>query len=273
MKNPPPVRKNYGAPPDGDVQLVKDYNMLFDVIAADTPELLEECFRLRYQVYCLETGFEDKSQFADQMEKDIYDDRSVSSLLIHRKTGMVAGTVRLILPPNEMLDDPLPAFQVSRALSGLSEQILPRSRTAEISRFSISKQFRKRHYDSHIPGIEKNFDIVNNHQRVIPHITLGLIKAILRMSVEHKISHLSVVIEPALQRLLRKLGMYFTSVGGTVEYHGRRRALYTEIATLFDKAYETHPEIWAVVTDHGRLQPYRGKIFHPPPKKDHYINL
>ncbi len=257
MKNQLSNQKNYDKPPNGDIQLVKDYNMLFDVIAADTPTLLEECFKLRYQVYCLETGFEDKSQFADHLERDVYDDRSISSLLVHKKTGIMAGTVRLILPPNKILTDPLPAFNVSNNLSGLSEQILPRGKTAEISRFSISKQFRKRIYDTHIPGIEESLASINNHQRVIPHITLGLMKAILRMSVEHKVSHWSVVIEPTLQRLLRKLGIYFIPVGGLVEYHGKRRTLYNEIGVVLDKIHETHQDIWAVITEYGQLWPYQ----------------
>lgn len=258
MKNQLSKQKNCDTQPGGDVQLVTDYNMLFNVIAADTPALLEECFKLRYQVYCLETEFEDKTQFANCLEKDVYDDRSVSSLLIHKRTGMVAGTVRLILPPSEALPDPLPVFNISSDLAGLSEQVIPRRTTAEISRFSISKKFRQRHYDTHIPGLEENIGGVNNANRVIPHITLGLMKAIVRMSVENNISHWSVVIEPTLQRLLRKLGIYFIPVGKMVEYHGRRKTLYNEISVLLDRMYETHYEIWSVVTDYGQLWPYHG---------------
>ena len=258
MKNNLLKQKNYDTPSDRDVKLVTVYNMLFDVISADTPELLEECFKLRYQVYCLETGFEDKKQFSDQLESDIYDDRSVSSLLIHKKTGIIAGTVRLILPSEELSSDPLPAFNISPELSALSEQHLPRKRTAEISRFSISKKFRQRHYDTHIPGIEENLDNADNVHRVIPHITLGLMKAILKMSIDNDISHWSVVIEPTLERLLRKLGIYFVSVGGIVEYHGRRKTLYNEIGTVLDKIHDTHREIWSVITDYGQIRPYGG---------------
>ncbi|MBL4801033.1 MAG: PEP-CTERM/exosortase system-associated acyltransferase [Emcibacter sp.] len=168
----------------------------------------------------------------------------------------MAGTVRLILPPNDAIPELFPAFKISNELSGLSDKVLPRASTAEISRFSISKKFRQRHYDTHIPGVEENIADVNNSQRVIPHITLGLMKAILRMSVENDITHWSVVIEPTLQRLLRKLGIYFIPIGGMVEYHGRRRTLYSEIGILLDKIYETHHEIWAVITDYGQLWPY-----------------
>ena len=65
-------------------KLVEYYNKLFQILPADTPQRLEECFRLRYQVYCLETGFEDKDAFPDGMERDHFDTHSVSSLLIHK---------------------------------------------------------------------------------------------------------------------------------------------------------------------------------------------
>ncbi len=93
-------------------RLVDRYRQWFDVVPARTPELVRESHRLRYQVYCLETGFENKNEFPEEYEHDQYDERSVCSLLIHKPTDMVAGTVRLILP-NETDEMDLPAFQVS----------------------------------------------------------------------------------------------------------------------------------------------------------------
>lgn len=41
------------------------YNKYFKVIRADSPELLDEVFRLRYQVYCIEHKFENQHDFPD----------------------------------------------------------------------------------------------------------------------------------------------------------------------------------------------------------------
>lgn len=241
---------------DEDTKLVEDYNRLFKVVFADTPALKEETYKLRYQVYCQETAFENKDDFEDGLEKDIYDDQSLSSLLVHRESGKVAGTVRLILPDADK--EILPAFQLSEDLNSLSDDFLPRATTAEISRFAISKDFRRRAYDTHMAGLEANDGGPGmSAHRIIPHITLGLMTAIVRMSLMQKLTHMTVVIEPTLQRLIKKLGMEFIPVGKSIEYHGRRRTLYNEIGVFLDRIYEERPELWAVITDCGQLWTYK----------------
>jgi len=240
---------------DSGEKLVELYKRWFDIIPADTPERLEQSYRLRYQVYCVETGFEDKAAFPDGLERDGYDERSVSSLLVHRPSGSVAGTVRLILPDPSAGDAPgLPATRVSADLRALVPNELPPTSTAEISRFSISKQFRKRREDGLLPAIYENSGQPGD-QRVIPHITLGLMQAILRMSIENDITHLCIMVEPALDRLIRRLGIHFTPIGDLVDYHGRRRAHYCENVSLAADIYRRRPEIWDVLTDGGALWP------------------
>lgn len=235
---------------DETLRLVDLYQKWFAVVPADTPELVRESQRLRYQVYCVETGFENAEEFPDRLERDSYDDHSVCSLLIHRPSGMVAGTVRLILPGGGTTD--LPALEVSPDLRDLGQDRLPRECTAEISRFAISKEFRKRREDTLIPALYENPSAAGD-QRVIPHITLGLMQAILRMSIENGMRHLAIVVEPALDRLIRKLGIYFTPIGPLIDFHGRRRAHHRDIAGLLDEVYDRKPEIWEVLTDGGRL--------------------
>ena len=46
---------------DADPNLLAHFMKYFEILRADTPALLEEVFRLRYQVYCVEgavPGFE-----------------------------------------------------------------------------------------------------------------------------------------------------------------------------------------------------------------------
>src|SRR5437660_11896620 len=74
------------------------YREHFEVVRASTPSLLDEVYRLRYQVYCVERRFESTADQVDGREVDIDDPRSVHVLLIHRRTGAIAGTVRAILP-------------------------------------------------------------------------------------------------------------------------------------------------------------------------------
>lgn len=79
--------------------LVKSYNRHFEVVPADTPERLDESYRLRYHVYCVENAFEDPSEHPDEREIDSYNSHSVHSLLIHRASRFVTGTVKLVCPP------------------------------------------------------------------------------------------------------------------------------------------------------------------------------
>ena len=39
---------------DSDPDLLAHFMRYFEIVRADTPALLEEVFRLRYQVYCVE---------------------------------------------------------------------------------------------------------------------------------------------------------------------------------------------------------------------------
>ena len=241
--------------PGSDQGLIEHYKRWFDIVPANTPELLEAAYRLRYEVYCLETGFEDKDQFPDGLEWDEYDERSVTSLLIHKPTGKIAGTIRLILPDASAVDAPaLPASKVSADLAGMIPEMLPRATTAEISRFTISKDFRKRREDGLLPAV---YEVSGRpgDQRVIPHIALGLMQSVLRMSIENDITHLCMLIEPALDRLVRKLGLYFTPVGPIVQYHGRRRAYYCENIAMAADIYRRRPEIWNFVADGGKMWP------------------
>lgn len=244
-----------GAASEESQKLVDLYRQWFDIIPANSPDLVRESQKLRYQVYCLETGFENAADFPDGLERDDFDSHSVCSLLVHKPTGMIAGTVRLILPcPVSAPDRRLPALRVSGDLAALPDADLPRATTGEISRFAISKQFRKRREDSVIPAIYENAG-APGEQRVIPHITLGLMQAILRMSIENGVTHLAILVEPALDRLIRKLGICFEPVGPLIEHHGTRRAHMRHIGNLLDDVYARKPEIWEVLTDAGNLWP------------------
>src|SRR5215831_8836460 len=108
------------------------YRQHFEVVRADTPALLDEAYRLRYQVYCVENSYENRAQQVNGRERDAYDDRSVHSLLIHRRSGAAAGTVRVILPGTDR-EAALPINIVTDPGQHELLRRLPLSRTAEIS--------------------------------------------------------------------------------------------------------------------------------------------
>src|SRR5690349_8825597 len=89
---------------DPKLPLYEVYEDTFELVRVTTSELREASQRLRYQIYCIEHPFEDPAKNPGGLEKDPYDDRSVSTLLIHRPSGMLVGNVRIVLPyPHNLL--------------------------------------------------------------------------------------------------------------------------------------------------------------------------
>jgi N-acyl amino acid synthase of PEP-CTERM/exosortase system len=240
------------------------YARWFDVVPADTPERLEEAYRLRYQVYCVENTFESADQAEGGLEIDAYDKHSVHSLLVHRPTGMVAGTVRLILPNGSGSIDALPISEVCTDPGLRDPARFPPERTAEISRFAVSKAFRRRITDGTYPDMHlaDGAPVSRAHERRVltPNITLGLMKAIAEMSIRNGITHLCAMMEPALLRLTARLGIKFTQLGKLVEYHGTRQPCFAELADLGFALMKCSPDAHELVSDQGRYWQQLRKI-------------
>jgi len=262
--------------------LLEAFSRYFEVILVDTEELREEVFRLRYQVYCIETHFEDESMFPEEMERDAYDDKSSHTLLRHRATGWWAGTVRLVMPTPEA---PNTRYPVEISCGDVFSEgkrgpiKLPRETAAEVSRFAVSKEFRRRHKEYLSPtGIaedtefdrreyksgDENGPSGNKAQRtasdrrtqdeerkVVPHITLGLIQGLVSMSDQNDVSHWAAAMEPTLLRLLTRLGVYFQHVGDTVQYHGKRQPCVANVQNMLNTVKQKRPDVWAVLTLNG----------------------
>lgn len=242
---------------EGHLRLSELYSEWFEVVYCDTPDLIAEAHRLRHQVYCVETGFEDPADNPGGLEIDQYDERSVHSLLLHKPTQTFAGTVRLILPDPTLPDGGLPARALSKQLGALGEDGLPVGHTAEISRFAVSKEFRRRHYDELYPHGKPGSDAIDREleRRVLPNITLGLMRAVVAMGAPLGMTHVCALVEPALLVLLRRLGISFLTVPEMVAFHGSRRPVYRDFDSWSASIYQKNPDHWAVITDHGRHWP------------------
>ena len=223
------------------------YESHFSVIRATTPELLRKAYRLRYQVYCVENPFEDPEQQIDQSEIDEYDENSVHTLLVHRRSGEVVGTSRVILPHHKGELRPLPVSTLLRGAHRHRFNEFPAAQTAEISRFAVSKQFRRRcgeerYADVGFSGNASRPEI--NERRLMPFITLGLLRGVFAICLEYNITHLAAVMEPPLIRILRRLGLDFTPIGELVEHHGVRQPCIARLADLVQQSHEINSLVW-----------------------------
>lgn len=239
----------------------------FDVAFAYSPDLIETAYALRYQVYCQETGFEDPRQFPDRRERDEFDVRSVHALVRHRPTDSFIGVVRLVLPDPADPEAPFPIEKnCGDALDhgALARAGVPRASVAEISRFAVSKSFKRRvaYHDASAgaaePGSSKARQGFDRHW--LPHITLGLFSGIVQLSADHGISHWYAVMEPTLMRLLTRFGVRFQPIGPAVDYHGRRVPALACVHETLNSAYHLRRDAWELVTEGGRVWPVGGPV-------------
>jgi N-acyl amino acid synthase of PEP-CTERM/exosortase system len=235
--------------------LIRAFNGNFEKVVANTLDLKAEVFRLRYQVYCLETGFEKTENCPDGLEIDAYDQQSVHYLIKHRKTGLYVATTRLILPDVKNPDVKFP-IEVHCVIDDFKViEHLPRNELAEVSRFCVSKECKKRGKEyGTLTGVSDGSDVVfsEDERRTFPHISLALIACLVEISSGLGINYWYAVMEPALLRFLSALGIYFTPIGPLTDYHGKRQPCVIKVSDLLISVAEKNPALWEMLTNKGQ---------------------
>jgi N-acyl amino acid synthase of PEP-CTERM/exosortase system len=238
------------------------FNEYFELIHANTDELRRQVYLLRFQVYVLETGFESVDDcicidIADQRqicwEEDEFDARSDHYLVRHRRTGIYAATARLILPDRETVDAPFP-IELHCSLDQPVRSPADRAHTGEISRFAVSKVFKRRIGEAGtLAGVSGNVDMYfeGGERRALPYLSLGLFAAVMRMAHVHGITHCYAVMEPALLRLLGRFGVIFNRIGPDVEYHGKRVPCLGTMGESLPNIQRVSPAVWDFITNKG----------------------
>lgn len=199
------------------------------VAIADTPELIREAHRLRYQVYCVEHNYETGRC---GLEFDEFDVRSRHIIVYRQRSGDVLGTVRLILPEPRAINN---SFPIQRVCDPRLLRRIPLHDTGEVSRFAVSKHWRV------------SSGAANRGLR------LALIKGAIRLSAEAGHTHWLAVMEPSLIRLLRTSGVHFDPLGPQIEYHGIRQPAFANLGKLLRTLAEEFYEFWDFATDGGRV--------------------
>ena len=222
------------------------FNAYFELVSANTRALMEAAFALRYQVYCIERKFEDPAEQRGGLETDQFDRHAVHSLLFHRSCDEAIGTARLILP--EARPNSLPIQQLLKNHGLNAADYFPSEVTAEISRFAVSKEFRRRDF-----GPEAPLSAEAERERRSYLTCLGLVQILLRQSIDLGVEYWGAVMEPQLLRWLAMLGICFEPIGPMVSHHGLRQPSYCHLPTMLRELARTKPEFWDVVTNGGEL--------------------
>lgn len=217
------------------------HNRRFTMISADSPAFREQAYRLRYQVYCNERGYESPLDYPEEMEHDSFDLHSVHGLVVDEESGVAAATVRLILPAT---DDQGPSFPIQQICRNALPSSIPLHRAAEISRFAVSKTMAEV-LRSPVGDVASSVASANHLKCSL---TMLLMRGIVQMSRDRGITHWFAIMEPALLRLLSRFGVSFTPIGPLVAHHGARQPCHGDIHSVLKGMRERDAEIWAFTT-------------------------
>jgi N-acyl amino acid synthase of PEP-CTERM/exosortase system len=216
------------------------WDRYFEVVLAISPEILDQVYSLRFQVYCVEHHFENSAMYPGGRETDCYDSAAQHVALLDRASGAVIGTGRLILP-RAFQKEQLPLLSLLGADALSAFQQFPLDEMGEISRYVVSKSFRRRKGEEELPDVGYSPSDVQNTKRAMPYLTLGLIRGLIELGVRQEVRYFCACMRPALLRLLRNLGFEFKAIGPLVDYHGLRQPCVAAVDDLLSglKGLET----------------------------------
>lgn len=205
----------------------------FSAEVANSDELRREVYRLRYQVYCAERGFENPDQFAAGLEADRYDEHASHALVRHRQSGLVVGVVRLVSRGGVGESSFLPIEEASAHVfdPALLEQFDHTSQqVAEVSRFAVSKEAVAQAL--RVEGGAMSADARNQSGTPSKLIAWGLIALLFKMSHDMGVEHWMALMERSLARHLSRLGIDFRGIGPVIDYHGKRQPMIASVEDL-----------------------------------------
>jgi N-acyl amino acid synthase of PEP-CTERM/exosortase system len=195
----------------------------FQAMLANTASQKQDIYRLRHKVYCEELGFEPVRP--DGLEQDSFDCRSLHASISHNASSKLAGTVRIITA--EYDDELLPieqhfSSQITNTM--LAPQNFNRQHICEISRLAVPAEIRYR-----AKARQNGQSAMESECCKMVAISLYLLATL--MCIRTRRVHAYVMVEPALARVLRRVGIQFVQIGNTIDYNGVRAPYYLDMRT------------------------------------------
>ena len=188
----------------------------------DDPLLLEQGYRLRYQVYCIERQFLRVEDYPDGLERDTFDRDSIHVGAVDTD-GKVAGTARLVTPNSAGF----PLFHHCTLFPDETTLDDAGNLVVEVSRVSISRHYTRRRDDPPfgqcgVPQAEPAAAVTataeRRRRRSEPFLTL--LQAIIYGAKSVGATHLLGATDAALHRWLVHFGFPYRLAGPEVDYYG-----------------------------------------------------
>ena len=195
------------------------FDLTYEVILADTEAARTIHRKIRYQVYCLERGFENPDTFPVGEEHDRWDHHATSFIVQHRASGKWVAAMRIVLP--NAASFPVETLQ---CLDSTCSERLRRHKLGEVSRVCVIRSPNPRKINRHL---DWNFGSVNKDSE--SEVLLGLIRALILYGLDRGIEHYYLLVTGAFARLLRRLGVVLHQVGIPVKHRGWRTPYLMEL--------------------------------------------
>lgn len=249
------------------------FDHYFDAFLADTPEGKEINYHIRYQVYCLETGYEDPMRYPGERETDEFDRHAVHFIArtkptIEKPEGEWIAALRLVVRPFDSL--PMNAH-ASVDFSILSNEIARDIKTgdtslcAEVSRMCVVSNFRRRRQERNTPyqmpyDPERDPPPANtsdaSERRKAPWLMLGLLNAARDYSEQHRIRYWFFLTNEALARIIQGVGFALTAVGPSCEHRGKRIPYFRDLDIGYENIAERLPLVYQMFTQPSGYRVY-----------------
>ncbi|WP_448212672.1 PEP-CTERM/exosortase system-associated acyltransferase [Colwellia sp. MEBiC06753] len=254
-----------------EYSIAQNFSQYFQIRFANTKELRQEAFKIRYGVYAAELGWEPPND--SEMETDECDDYSYHCLLEHKRTGAYAGCVRLVIPPatQPQLKLPFEAHCLDSARVDIIDSTnLPRGSFGEISRLAVLASFRRREKEKNQPFVLKEVNpqtiYSEEERRNFPNIAMGLYLAAVALADICNHQGMFVMMEPRLNRRLTRFGLPFIQCGDEMNYHGLRAMFYLQRSGFNAELSEELLELYQIIYNDLRAQLFLVPFANPSDK-------
>ena len=200
----------------------------YEAVIADTEPSRSIAYRLRYQVYCLETGFEDPLHFDTKEESDEFDAHSIHFLIRCTNTGGWLASARLVIRQEQ---GPLPVESHCRIdparLGALSRP------DGEVSRLLIVRR-------DPLVGPVSRFEaegLLSARTEMLRRLLIGLCSRARDLGLQN----LGFFLAPSLKRVLTRLGIEARLIGDPCHHRGVRHPYLGNVTQALEALYAHGP--------------------------------
>ena len=231
--------------------LINHYRKYFCVVRADSPELRNLAYHLRYKVYIEECGYQIGKNDTEKIEKDDYDDYSLHSLLFHTPSKQAIGYVRLIPFDKDNFDVlPLEKYCKKSFKESTSLATLRTPETGEISRMALLPSFRRRVNDTSIQGGDLYEQNTGIHSRFpINYLPICLSLMSINLMYSANLTYSVAMMDERLALLIKRFGIKHEQIGEFVDYHGLRAPYMIFPQETYDFLKPEYQELFNLIHD------------------------